>query len=159
MRMSALRIATTVAAALVIIAAASFWLGRSAAPQTSTPPAGKPAGLPSAPASPSAPSSNAAATGRAVSVGRQFVTAWLDRNPATRERALRTVCSENLAAELSLTDPAKIPDVLPVGGVIPVTADPYAARLAQGLSDSSLIYIELVSDPDRGWIVTNVKPG
>lgn len=150
---------------LVVAAVCGFLLGTRAGqgPQIGvdhavSPSVGTDENATSAPYQPSLSPSDGSGAEQVVT---RFVAAWLDDDPATREAALREVCSPRLAELLTLTDPAKIPQATPTGRPTQVAHDQSVRRFGQDLSDGSSILVDLVPDPTSavGWTVISVQPG
>ena len=91
-------------------------------------------------------------------VASRFIRAWLDRDPATREPALKEVAAPALAEQLMLTDPANIPRAKPRGNLVLNDASAYSAAFTQTLSTGMRIQVYLVADPTARyqWLTTSV---
>lgn len=95
-----------------------------------------------------------------------FVEAWLTTDPDDRETQLRATAVPHLADLLMDTDPESIPDADPDGAPRETTLPPGEApehsedarRYRQDLSDGTAVHIDIVPDPDRGWLAAAITP-
>lgn len=131
----------------------------SATPATTTAPEPTPSPEPTPTATPTATRE----PGVAVS---EFVAAWLETDPAARVEALEATAIPHLAALLVDTDPARIPAATPDGVPreipLPAGAGPEhsadAQRWAQDLSDETTVWVDIIPDPERGWLAAAIQP-
>lgn len=101
------------------------------------------------------------ATARAADTATSFTRAWLDPHPATRTRALKATATTDLAHELALTDPTRIPAATLDGTpAVTTSQDDTAAQARAVLSNHDILVLDLAADPDSvtGWRVTDVLP-
>lgn len=96
----------------------------------------------------------------------EFITAWLETDPDARADALEATAIPHLAALLADTDPARIPDATPDGVPreipLPAGAGPEhsadAQRWVQDLSDETTVWVDIIPDPERGWLAAAIQP-
>lgn len=94
-----------------------------------------------------------------------FVDAWLDDSTA-RSKQLEDTATPHLAELLAETDPTQIPDTTRSGDPKQVTLPDYekpetageARRYRQSLGSGDAVLVDVITDPDRGWIAAAILP-
>jgi hypothetical protein len=141
----------------------------AAAPTTA---ASKPAPAPPSATGPARPSSAAPTPGGSDATlktgepegvrdaATTFLQGWLEPDKAKRVKLLQVSATDSLLDSLADVDPAKIPDVKPVGALVVPLATDYSAAADQKMSDGTTVRMELVYEPSSkyGWLVDAVGP-
>jgi hypothetical protein len=110
---------------------------------------------------PSPTPSLSAAGVRARETAARFTRSWLDTNPGTRARGLKTTATAELAGQLAATDARRIPHARLVGAPeVTLSQSDTAAAARAVLSNQQGLTLDLVADPQAatGWRVTDVLP-
>lgn len=115
--------------------------------------------------SPSAATDSEVAKRSPTEAVEAFVDAWLDSSKA-RDQRLADTATPHLAELLDATDPTQIPDTTRSSEPKQVTLHDYerpetageARRYRQSLASGEAVLVDVITDPDRGWIAAAILP-
>lgn len=94
-----------------------------------------------------------------ISISQQFITAWLEPDPETRQQLLAPVAAQALVEELAV-DNLKTWNTTPVSAPLIVEITSTDALTRQTFTDGRSVDLLLAAEPStpHGWIITDIQP-
>ncbi len=94
-----------------------------------------------------------------ISITQQFITAWLEPDPETRQQLLAPVAAQALIEELAV-DNLKTWNTTPASAPLIVEITSTDAMTRQTFTDGRSVDLLLAAEPGtpHGWIITDIQP-